>query len=223
VPSRVLPSRVVLARVQLTLAAVLALVALVLGATLIVGDGAGSEAPEAFTVSPSGFAGAVSPPGARAPDFRLRDQDGAIVTLAAERGRVTVLTFLYTTCQDTCPIAASQILGALEELGQSGKDVGALAVSVDPAHDTAARARTFLLDRRLTGRMRFALGDEARLRPVWRAYGIQPQGRDPDAKDYEHSARVVLVDKRGFQRVAFPLDQLTPPALAHDIRRLQAE
>ncbi len=213
----------VLARVQLALAAVLAVVALVLGAALLLGDGGAIDTPLPFTVSASGFAGALSPPGARAADFRLRDQDGAVVTLAAKRREVTVLTFLYTTCEDTCPIAASQILGALEELGPSGKGVGALAVSVDPAHDTAARARRFLLARGLTGRMRFALGGEAQLRPVWRAYGIQPQGRDPDAKDYAHSARVVLVDKRGYQRVAFPLDQLTPAALAHDIRRLQAE
>jgi len=214
---------VVLARVQLSLAAALAVVALVLGAALLFGDERQSATPQPFTVSPSGFAGAVSPPDARAADFRLRDQDGAVATLAAERGRVTVLTFLYTTCEDTCPVAASQILGALEELGPSAKDVGALAVSVDPANDTAARARSFLLARGLTGRMRFVLGGEAQLRPVWRAYGIQPQGPDPDAEDYEHSARVVLVDKRGYQRVAFPIDQLTPPALAHDIRRLQAE
>ena len=36
----------------------------------------------------------------------------------------------------------------------------------------------------------------------------------------DHSAGVVLVDGRGRQRVGFPYDQLTPEALAHDIRRL---
>ncbi len=211
------------ARLQLTLAAVLALVALALGGVLLLGRGGEPTTPQAFTVGPSGFAGAQSPPDALAPDFRLRDQDGRPATLAAERGKVTVLTFLYTTCEDTCPIAASQILGALEELGADGADVPALAVSVDPANDTAARARKFLLARRLTGRMRFALGSEAQLRPLWRSYGVRPQGPDPDAEGFEHSARVVLVDKRGRQRVAFPLDQLTPDALAHDIRVLQAE
>jgi hypothetical protein len=30
----------------------------------------------------------------------------------------------------------------------------------------------------------------------------------------------VLVDARGRQRVGFPHDQLTPEALAHDLRRL---
>ncbi|MCW3009693.1 MAG: electron transport protein SCO1/SenC [Solirubrobacterales bacterium] len=220
---RVLPCPVVLARLQLTLAALLGLLALALGGVLLFGGDEGTGARAPFTVGSSGFAGAVSPPGARAVDFRLQDQDGGPATLGEAQGRVRVLTFLYTTCEDTCPIAASQILGALEELGPEGEDVAALAVSVDPANDTAARARKFLLGRRLTGRMDFALGREAQLRPVWEAYGIQPQGVDDGGAAFDHSARVELIDKRGFRRVGFPLDQLNPDALAHDIRKLQAE
>ncbi len=212
-----------MARLQLTLAAALGIVAVVLVAVLLLGGPEGTGERQAFTVSPSGFAGAVSPEGARASDFRLRDEEGRPVSLRAERGRVTVLTFLYTTCEDTCPIAASQILGALDDLPGEGRDVGALAVSVDPANDTPALARKFLLGRRLTGRMHFALGSRGQLRPVWDAYGILPQGQDPTSPDFDHSARVELIDKRGFRRVGFPLDQLSPEALAHDIRKLQAE
>ena len=213
----------VLARVQLTVAAALVLVSVALGVVLLLGGDSSASRRQAFSVGPEGFAGAVSPPNARATDFRLRDQDGRPATLRAARGRVTVLTFLYTTCEDTCPIAASQILGALEELGPAAEQVRSLAVSVDPANDTPARARKFLLARRLTGRMDFALGSASQLRPVWASYGIQPQGADPGARDYEHSARVELIDARGVRRVGIPLDQLTPAALAHDIRKLQAE
>ena len=209
------------ARIQLTLAAALGLVALVLAGVLLLGAEDDAAERGALAVGPSGFVGFVSPEAARAPGFRLRDQDGAPAALAP--GKVQVVTFLYTTCEDTCPVAASQILGALEELGDTGRDVAATAVSVDPANDTPARARAFLNDRRLTGRMSFALGGQAELRPVWRAYGIQPQGDDPEARDFEHSARVELIDRRGFRRVAFPLAELTPEALAHDLRKLLAE
>ena len=68
-----------LARVQLTIAAVLGLVAMALVGVLVLGGG-DQRAAQAFTVGPSGFAGAVSPEGARAADFRLRDQDGAPAT-----------------------------------------------------------------------------------------------------------------------------------------------
>jgi hypothetical protein len=34
---------------------------------------------------------------------------------------------------------------------------------------------------------------------------------------------VLLIDRHGRQRIGFPVQQLTPEGLAHDIRRLQAE
>ena len=53
------------------------------------------------------------------------------------------------------------------------------------ANDTARNAKRFLLEQKLTSRMRFLLGSRAQLEPVWRAYGIQPQ-----TDDLEHSAYV---------------------------------
>jgi protein SCO1/2 len=197
-----MPARV---RLALFVTATLALLA-ALGVTLL--------GRPAERLGSTAFAGALRPD-IPPQDFRLRDQDGRAVSLRQFRGQVVVLTFMYTTCRDTCPLTATQIRGALDDLG---RPVPALAVSVDPAGDTGARARAFLLRQHLTGRMRFLLGTARDLQPVWRAYGIAPQtgGRD-------HSAYVVLIDRRGRQRVGFPADRLTPEALAHDIRRLAAE
>jgi protein SCO1/2 len=163
-----------------------------------------------------GFAGAISPPGVPPRNFALSDEDGKRVSLRDYRGRVVVLTFMYSTCQDTCPITATTIRGALDDLGH---DVPALAVSVDPANDTRDSAEAFLVKRGLSGgRMHFLLGTRAQLAPVWHAYGIQPQGNG-----FEHTARVLLIDKSGRQRVAFPVEQLVDRDLAHDIRKLEAE
>jgi protein SCO1/2 len=63
--------------------------------------------------------------------------------------------------------------------------------------------------------MRFLLGDRAQLAPIWNDYGIRPQG-----KAFDHSAYVLLIDGRGKQRVAWPVDKLTPEGLAHDLRLL---
>jgi len=157
--------------------------------------------------------GALRPPGIEPADFRLRDQDGKVATLGDVRGKVTVVTFLYTTCEDTCPLTAQQIRGALDRLG---KDVPVLAFAVDPPRDTPERARRFLAKQRMAGRMRFLLGSRADLEPVWKAYGVQPQG-----DGFEHSASVVLLDRRGVQRIGFPVSQLTPERLAHDLRLLE--
>lgn len=200
-----------LSRVQLALATLLACTfAALVGALL-----AGRSGDGGASASAPGFRGALRPEGIPPTDFRLRDEQGRAVTLADLRGEVVVLTFLYTTCEDTCPLAADQIRGALDDLGH---DVPALAISVDPANDTARRATRFLLKRRLTGRMRFLLGDRATLAPIWEAYGIAPQ-----KDEFDHTAYVLLIDREGRQRIGFPVSKLTPEALAHDIAKLEAE
>jgi protein SCO1 len=198
-----MPARI---RLALFVTAALALLAAA-GVTVFARPGNGANAP--------GFDGSLRPD-IPPQDFRLRDQDGKTVSLSALRGRVVVLTFMYTTCRDTCPLTATQIRGALDDLKQPPP---ALAVSVDPVNDTPERAREFLFKRSLShDRMRFLLGSRAQLQPIWKAYGIQPQG-----KKFDHTAYVLLIDRHGRQRIGFPVQQLTPEGLAHDVRKLQAE
>jgi protein SCO1/2 len=161
------------------------------------------------------FEGAVRPPGIAPADFGLRDEDGKAVKLAAMRGTPVVVTFLYTTCKDTCPLTVDQIRAGLDELGH---DVPVIAVSVDPANDTPQAAKRFSLQRQMTGRMRWVLGDEARLQRLWTAYGVQPQ-----SDKLEHSASTVLLDATGRQRVGFATSVLTADGLAHDLALLERE
>jgi protein SCO1/2 len=157
--------------------------------------------------------GAIRPADIPASDFRLTDQDGETVTLDDVRGEVAIVTFLYTTCEDTCPLTAQQIRVALDRLGH---DVPVLAFAVDPPRDTPDRAAVFVAVNGMTGRMRFLTGPRAELAKQWRAYGIKPQG-----DGFEHTAHVVLLDRRGVQRIGFPVEKLTPEALAHDVALLE--
>ena len=195
-----MPSRVVLALTTLCLCAAAGVFGVWLAQR-------GEEAPAA-----TGWEGSLRPPGTRLPDFSLPTQDGETVTASSLRGSPVVVTFIYSTCEDTCPAQVQSIRGALDDLG---RDVPVVGVSVDPAGDTAESARSFLLEQSMTGRMEFLLGTREQLEPIWEAFGIAPQrdGRD-------HSAYTVLVDGDGRQRIGFPSDQLTPSALAHDLARL---
>jgi protein SCO1 len=184
-----------------------------LGAIALVAGSRGDE----DTVASAGtrFEGAIMPQGLRAPDFELRNQDGDTVSMRELRGRPVIVTFLYTTCDDSCPAQAQVVRGALDQLGE---DLPALAIAVDPPRDTPQRARAFLSEQRAIGRLDFVLGTRAELRPLWDGYFIQPQ-----SVTTEHQARFTLVDKRGFQRVGFPGSEATPERLAHDLRLLRAE
>jgi protein SCO1/2 len=191
----------------LFLGGLFALVVVVAAATS--GDGDDGAQP------PSGeAAGSLLPDGVRAPRFELTDERGDRIAMADFRGGPAIVTFLYTHCEDTCPPAAQQVKGALNELG---RDVPALAIAVDPSNDTAASARAFLSKQRMLGRMRFVLGTRAELEPVWRGFAIAPQRADA-----EHQARIVLVDGDGLQRIGFPIEQATPERIAHDVRLLES-
>jgi protein SCO1/2 len=155
-----------------------------------------------------------------AANFSLLDQDGRRVTLSGYRGHVVVLSFMHSLCHGACPLMAEQIKGALNDLAMGGRGVPAIAVSVDPAHDTPANRRKFVAKYQMTGRLQFVSGSRAVLRSVWHAYAIQPLiGNGPD----NHSAFVFLIDKRGYWRVGWPVGELTPEGLSHDIAVLERE
>ncbi|MGH2838544.1 MAG: SCO family protein, partial [Thermoleophilaceae bacterium] len=142
----------------------------------------GDESPEETY---AGFAGSTLPEGLRAPDFELTDEQEERIAMRDFRGEPVVVTFLYTHCDDTCPPAAQQVKGALNELG---RDVPALAIAVEPPRDTPESARAFLSEQRMLGRMSFVLGSRDELEPVWRGYAVRPQSASA-----EHQARIVLV------------------------------
>jgi protein SCO1/2 len=178
--------------------------------------GAAVDVEGAFKGRESPFKGALRPPGVRQSNFALANQDGKIVRIADERGKVVVLTPLYTHCEDSCPLVAQQVRGAIDDLSAGErKQVVAHAISVDPVGDSAQSAKSFLVDRRVSGYLDFLLGDRAQLAPVWREFGFAPQ-----LDSREHNSYVVLLNKQGYQRVGFPIEHLTPEGLRHDIELL---
>jgi protein SCO1/2 len=196
--------------------------ALLLGA-LVAGCSGGSETSSqsagarTATLSPSGFAGAALPAGVNAPGFSLTDQRGQRQSLAARRGQITVLTFLYPAC-GACLLVAQQIRGSLDQLS---RPPAVLVVSAEPAADTPARAKRFLARVSLGGRAEYLSGTRGRLQPVWRAYHVTPPS--VSRTTFERSASVLLIDRQGRERVVFGLEQLTPESLAHDIGKLEGE
>jgi protein SCO1/2 len=215
----------VLARVQLTLAAGLVLVAVGLAAVLLFGpDGkvTTADGSSPLSLGPTGWYGAEAPPGIRRRDFTLENQDGRTVSLAADRGKVVVLTFMYSTCLDSCPATAQTIRLALNDLGGRVKGLPVYAVSVDPVQDSPKNTKNFLLKQSLTGRMDFLRGTQTQLAPVWKQYAVRQQKPGTKQSD-SHSVGIYIIGRDGKQRVRLDVDTVTPEALAHDLGRVLAE
>jgi metal-sulfur cluster biosynthetic enzyme len=73
---------------------------------------------------------------APAPAFALTSQDGTQVSLADLRGKVVAVTFIYTSCIDTCPVLTALMAHVQDKLGQDfGEKVAFISITVDmPTH-----------------------------------------------------------------------------------------
>jgi cytochrome oxidase Cu insertion factor (SCO1/SenC/PrrC family) len=75
------------------------------------------------------------------PDFPLLDTEGRPVRLSAQRGRVVLLSFIYTRCTTACPLLTQQLALLQARLLRADRhscEVRLLSVTVDPARDSAA-------------------------------------------------------------------------------------
>jgi protein SCO1/2 len=157
--------------------------------------------------------------GKPAPGFRLRDARGGRLDARELRGRAYAVTFLYTRCIDSCPLVGAELHDALAALGPLARRVAAVAISVDPAHDTAAAVRRWLAQRREPSQFHYLIGSVAQLTPVWNAWFAEPQ--DTRYPVSTHTAAIWLVDRRGRLRALYQAAAPLPPgALAHDLRTL---
>lgn len=158
-------------------------------------------------------------PGVRpAPGFALRDQSGATVSLAGERGRPVIVTFLDSRCTSLCPIEG-RMLGEIERSLAPRKRAVLLIVSVDPPGDTPASVRKAGAHWALAGDWRWLNGTPAQLRAVWRSYGITVR---ETTHDIQHGAGLYLVDRKGFERAGY-LFPFEPGFVARDIRTLAGD
>src|SRR5438270_11740402 len=84
----------------------------------------------------------------QAPDFTLTTQDGERLRLADLEGKVLLVSFVFTTCNGTCP-ATTHRMGQVQQILQDRghfKDgrVRLLSISLDPLRDTPEVLRGYM-------------------------------------------------------------------------------
>jgi protein SCO1/2 len=162
----------------------------------------------------------------KAADFSLTTQDGGALKLSDLRGKVLLVSFIFTTCNGTCPATThrmGQVQDALKRKGLwKGGRVRLLSISLDPARDTPDVLRQYMqiwdVD---PARWTFLTGPPERVNKVIRAWGMwakpAPNGQ------LDHPSRIFLVDGRGRVREIYSLDFLRAPWVVEDIELLLHE
>ena len=183
----------------------------------------------ALLAGPGPAAGHPTAEGGRLPrigpaaDFALTTQDGAQLRLQDLRGKVVVVTFVYASCTDTCPILTAKLASLQKPLGADlGTRVVFLAVTVDPERDTPAALRDYAERHgvRSPG-WEFLTGAPAEIQAVARRYGVYAR-RGPGG-DVDHTFLTSIVDRRGMLRVQYMGIRFDPGEFLTDLRSVLQE
>lgn len=152
--------------------------------------------------------------------FILTDQDGKRIGLADLLGSAVVLTFMYTTCTDICPVLFHTL--AETDAGLTAAErakVRFVAVTVDPLRDTPARLTEFLAERQLAAeRWRLLTGAVAEVRKVANDYGVVV--RPGAGGDFVHNSVFVVIDADGRERVELHGSATPSEALVAELRKV---
>lgn len=158
-----------------------------------------------------------------APEFTLTNQDGQRVSLGARRGKVVAITFIYTTCVDTCPLLTAKMASLQGRLGPDfGPRVQFLSITVDPARDTPAVLKRYAEVHGAQGAgWAFLTGTPSEIRAVAKHYGVYYRKTSRD--DVDHTFLTSLVDRDGILRVQYLGVRFDSNELLRDLQKLVRE
>jgi cytochrome oxidase Cu insertion factor (SCO1/SenC/PrrC family) len=149
-----------------------------------------------------------------APNFTLRDQNGASVSLAAQRGAPLVIAFFKLTGPGSSRAEVVSLAQAQVIVPRSRRPVLDL-ISLDRRPDTAAEIRAALHGWGLRPPYHWLSGSPATIARIAAEYGVRA-GAPPGAGA---ATPLYLVDRSGFERAGY-LYPFFPTVLAGDLETL---
>jgi len=138
-----------------------------------------------------------------APAFALVDQRGRALSLSDLRGKVLAISFVFTTCSDSCPVVTAKMAEIQRRLGTDfGRRVRFVSISVDPLTDTPERLRAYAakFGADVPG-WSFLTGKPAQIDDVVRRFGAHARRAENGSVD--HLTLTSLVDAQGRLRVQY--------------------
>lgn len=151
---------------------------------LLVGVAGGFGLTRLLAPQPELVGTELEPP-REAMDFTLTDHKGRAFRLSENRGRVVVLTFLYTSCTDVCPFMGVKLGRVYDDLGTDASQVEFVVITTDPERDRVDRIAQYSRDMGMSDTWHFLTGGEGELQAIWEAYLLRPSrgGRSEHVSD----------------------------------------
>ena len=194
--------------------------ALRLAAAIVVAAIALAGCEKLFAPAKSPFTGIDVTGGEMGGELKLTDHDGKPRSLADFHGKVVVVVFGFTHCPDVCPTALADMAKAVRELGDRGREVQVLFVTVDPKRDSAEVLRQYVPAFHPSFiALRGTEAEVAKVTKDFHVYASERPGKTPDTYTVDHSAQSFVIDRQGRMRLLLP-PAMASAAIASDLRIL---
>ena len=131
-------------------------------------------------------------------NFRLVNQDSAIVTNKTLDGKVYVADFFFTSCRTICPVMKTQMMRVYEAV-EDQTDVAIVSHTIDPEYDTVGLLHDYA-DRLgvQSDKWHFLTGDKDSIYYLAQtSYFITAMEDESEADGFIHSGAFLLIDKQG--------------------------
>jgi cytochrome oxidase Cu insertion factor (SCO1/SenC/PrrC family) len=168
---------------------------------------AAQATPAASTILAQAIDGSSTPVDTPAPGFALTDQHGRPVSLSSLHGKVVLLTFLDPVCVSDCPLIAQEVRQAGQLLGANAQRVELVAVDINPLYNERAYTQAFTSQENLASvpNWLYLTSSPARLRPLYRAYGVVAETA-PGGAMLAHNDIAFVIDQNGHLRQELNFD-----------------
>ena len=157
-----------------------------------------------------------------APNFSLVNQQAKPIKLTDYQGKVVFVSFIFTTCNGTCPATTHRLAKIHDALAKDPdllKQVHFLSITLDPVRDTSEMLRGYMklydLDEK---NWTFVTGPPREVAKVHADWGMW--ARPTINGQLDHPSRVFLLDKKGQVREIYNLDFLRIPWVVEDVKEL---
>ena len=154
--------------------------------------------------------------------FTLIDHNGNRVTDASFHGRFMLIYFGYTYCPDMCPVTLTTMAGALDLLGEEGKQIVPVLITLDPERDTGEQLKMYVgyFHPRQVG-LTGTVEQVAAAAKAYRIYfaKVRRDGAEPDDYFMDHTVATFLVGPDGKLRHRFS-HGISAEAMADRLRDL---
>jgi cytochrome oxidase Cu insertion factor (SCO1/SenC/PrrC family) len=131
--------------------------------------------------------------------FTMVNHKGETVTDLSFRGRPMLLFFGFTFCPDICPTELQVMTAAIADLGEAGKDIQPILVSVDPARDTPEVLASYVAN--FGDNVIGLTGSEQQVAAIAGAYRVfyskVENAKDPVNYGMDHSSIIYLMGADG--------------------------